>query len=809
MLKMKSLRQTTFALIALGLLAGVASASDLKLWYAKPAEKWDQALPVGSGRLGAMVFGGTAQERIQYNEDTLWTGKPHDYVHEGAVDALPEIRKLVAEGTKDSVKAAEDLIRAKFLSIPLRQRAYQPFGDLNFQFPGHDKATDYRRELDLDAAVARVSYTVDGVRYERQVIASYPDNVIAVRLTADKPGKISFTLKQSTPHKVSQVKAIGSDVISLTGQVQDPKRFMYFQTGKDAPKPNPGDPPEPVQTDGLKFESRARVTAEGGKVSASGDASTVESADSATVVLVAATTFKNFQDITGDPAARCEEMLGKAGGKSFDVLLAAHTKDHQNLFRRVSMNLGDNSERSKLPTDERLKLLKTDGVQRDPGLAVLHFQFGRYCLIASSRPGTQAANLQGVWNELLDPPWESKYTTNINFEMNYWPAEVTNLSECHEPFFDLTADCAVSGAKVAKAHYGAGGWVLHHNTDLWRGTAGINNIDGQWPTGGAWLCHHLWEHYQFTGDRAFLEKRAYPLMKSASQFFLDFLVKHERTGWLISTPSHSPEQGGTVEGPAMDQQLIRALFDYTIESAKILGTDSEFAAKVAEARKQLAPDQVGEHGQLQEWLTDIDQPNNNHRHMSPLWCLYPGTQYTAFDADPKLYNAAKVLLKWRGDGSTGWSFAWRMPLWARAGDGDMALAQYNGLLGKRTLPNLFDLCGPFQIDGNFGATAGVAEMLLQSHQRLTEGDRASYVIHLLPALPKAWPDGEVKGLCARGGFEVDVKWAGGAVQRAVVRSKLGGHCKVRAGERLIDLDTQPGKEYVLDGQLAVANAGGK
>jgi alpha-L-fucosidase 2 len=806
---MRTLRQTTLALIALGLLAGAASASDLKLWYAKPAEKWDQALPVGSGRLGAMVFGGTAQERIQYNEDTLWTGKPHDYVHDGAVDALPEIRKLVAEGTKDSVKAAEDLIRAKFLSIPLRQRAYQPFGDLNFQFPGHDKATDYRRELDLDAAVARVSYAVDGVRYERQVIASYPDNVIAVRLTADKPGKINFTLKQSTPHKVSQVKAIGSDALSLTGQVQDPKRFMYSQTGKDAPKPKPGEDPNPVQTDGLKFESRARVTAEGGKVAAAGDAITVESADSATVMLVAATTFKNFQDITGDPAARCEEMLGKAGGKSFDALLAAHTKDHQDLFRRVSLNLGDNSERSRLPTDERLKLLKTEGVQRDPGLAVLHFQFGRYCLIASSRPGTQAANLQGVWNELLDPPWESKYTTNINFEMNYWPAEVTNLSECHEPFFDLTADCAVSGQKVAKAHYGAGGWVLHHNTDLWRGTAGINNIDGQWPTGGAWLCHHLWEHYQFTGDRAFLEKRAYPLMKSASQFFLDFLVKHEKTGWLISTPSHSPEQGGTVEGPAMDQQLVRALFDYTIESAKILGTDSEFAAKVAEARKHLAPDQVGEHGQLQEWLTDIDQPNNNHRHMSPLWCLYPGTQYTAFDADPKLYNAAKVLLKWRGDGSTVWSFAWRMPLWARAGDGDVALAQFNGLLGKRTLPNLFDLCGPFQIDGNFGATAGVAEMLLQSHQRLTEGDRASYVIHLLPALPKAWPDGEVKGLCARGGFEVDVKWAGGAVQRAVIRSKLGGPCKVRAGERLIDLNTQAGKEYVLDGQLAVANAGAK
>jgi alpha-L-fucosidase 2 len=597
----------------------------------------------------------------------------------------------------------------------------------------------------------------------------------------------------------------------LSGQVQDPKRFMYDQTTAKPPeKISPAD--EEIQTDGLRFQSRVRVISDGGKVSSEDHAIIIENANSATLVLAAATSFKNFQDISGDPSAACSATLEKASAKSFDALLAAHRKDHQSLFRRVTLKLGgsESSDRAKRPTDERLKAIKKDGIKSDPDLAVLHFQYGRYLLIASSRPGTQAANLQGVWNELLDPPWESKYTTNINAEMNYWPAEVTNLSECHEPLFDLTADCAITGAKVAKAHYDCGGWVLHHNTDIWRGTAPINNIDGQWPTGGAWLCHHLWEHYQFTGDREFLAKRAYPLFKSASQFFIDFLVKDEKTGWLISTPSHSPEQGGTVAGPSMDHQLIRALFDHTLEAAKVLNIDQEFAAKVAEARKQLAPDQVGQHGQLQEWLQDIDQPNNNHRHMSPLWCIYPGAEYTAFDPDPKLFNAAKVLLKWRGDGSTGWSFAWRMALWARAGDGDVALAQYNGLLEKRTLPNLFDLCGPFQIDGNFGATAGVAEMLLQSHQRVTIGnEKPIYVIHLLPALPKAWPDGEVKGLCARGGFEVDVKWAGGAVQRAVVRSKLGGPCKVRAGERLIDLETQSGNEYVLDGQLAVANAGEK
>jgi alpha-L-fucosidase 2 len=786
-------------MILAGSSAALASDDALKLWYTKPAEKWTEALPIGSGRLGAMVFGGTGTERIQFNEDTLWTGKPHDYVHPGAVDALPEIRKLAAEGTKESVKSAEDMIREKFLSIPLRQRAYQPFGDLNFTFPGHEKATDYRRELDLDAAVARTTYTVDGVRYDREVIASYPDGVIAMRITADKPGKVSFTLKLTTPHPVAKVKAVGGDTQSLTGQVQDPKIYMYSQVGGKPPENWSADK-QPVQTDGLKFESRVRVIADGGKVSASDDGIRVEGADAATVVLAAATSFKNFNDISADPAARVEPVLAKAAAKKFDDLLATHTKDHQSLFRRVNLDLGDNPERSKVPTDERLKLMKKGGTALDPSLLALHFQFGRYLLIASSRPGTQAANLQGVWNELIDPPWESKYTTNINAQMNYWPAELTNLSECHEPLFDLTADCSVTGQKVAKAHYGARGWVLHHNTDLWRGTAGINNIDGQWPTGGAWLCHHLWEHYLFTGDKEFLGKRAYPIMRGACEFFMDFLVKDPKTRWLISTPSHSPEQGGTVAGPSMDHQLIRALFDSTTEAARILGIDPAFASQVAEVRRQLAPDQVGQHGQLQEWLTDIDVPNNNHRHLSPLWCIYPGAQYTASDADPMMFNAAKVLLKWRGDGSTGWSYAWRAPLWARAGDGEMALSQLSGLLEKRTLPNLFDLCGPFQIDGNFGGTAGVAEMLLQSHAR-TSSDPHAHVIQLLPALPEAWPKGSVKGLCARGGFQVDVDWDNGKLTKAVIRSKLGNPAQIRAGQRVIDLQTQAGKQYELDGEL--------
>jgi alpha-L-fucosidase 2 len=492
--------------------------------------------------------------------------------------------------------------------------------------------------------------------------------------------------------------------------------------------------------------------------------------------------------------------MARVAAKSYDAVLAAHQADHRRLFRRVALDLG-RTDRLDLPTDQRLQRAKSEGLAGDPALAALHFQYGRYLLIASSRPGTQAANLQGVWNDQLDPPWESKYTTNINVEMNYWPAEIANLGECHEPLFDLIDGCVATGRQTAKMHYNARGWTLHHNTDLWRGTAPINNIDGQWPTGNAWLCHHLWEHYLFTGDKDFLAHRAYPAMRRACEFFLDYLVKDPTTGWLISTPSHSPEQGGLVAGPSMDHQLIRALFDYTIEAAGILRVDADFVAQVADARRQLAPDQVGRHGQLQEWLTDIDQPKNAHRHMSPLWCLYPGWQVTSSDADPRLYNAAKTLLDWRGDGSTGWSYAWRMNLRARTGEGDAALRQLEYLLGRKTLPNLFDLCGPFQIDGNFGAAAGVAEMLLQSHVRSSESE-GGHQIHLLPALPAAWPAGSVRGLRARGGFEVDLDWKDGTLTRAAVRSTLGNPCRIRYGAKMVELNSRAGETYAFGVDLS-------
>ena len=787
---MLNVSKKRLSILALFLMVGLSPAATnnaLKLWYTQPAEKWTEALPIGNGRMGAMVFGGTASERIQFNEDTLWRGKPHDYVRTGAGDQLAEIRRLLTEGKS---KEATALAREKFLSDPVRQLPYQPFGDLRLTFPGHENVTNYRRELDLDSALASVKYDVGDVEFVRTAYASHPDRAIVLNIMALKPGQISFTLKMDSPHTNSQTRAVdgererwgGTCDLVLAGRVQD---------------------------DGLRFESRVRVFAFGGKISTNGNAITVENADSATLYLVAATSFKNFQDISADPAERCAKDLANVSKRKFADVINEHFADHRKPFQRVSLNLErslfhrPSENPADLPTDERLRRVKTSGLESDPALAALYFQYGRYLLIASSRPGGEPANLQGVWNEELNPPWESKYTININLEMNYWPAEIANLSECADPLFKLIDDLAISGARTAKKQYGARGWVAHHNTDHWRGTAPINNIDGIWPTGGAWLCYHLWEHYLFTGDQKFLA-HAYPAMKGASEFFMDYLVKDPKTGWLVSGPSFSPEQGSLCMGPSMDHQIIRALMDATIESAKILGTDKKFAAELTAVRAQVAPDQIGKYGQLQEWLEDVDVPNNNHRHLSPLFPLYPGCDITPEQTN--LYAAAKLLLKWRGEGSTGWSFAWRMPLWARVGDGDFAFRQFSGLLQKRTLPNLFDLCGPFQIDGNFGATAGVVEMLLQSQQTESRSQNPEVrILDLLPALPKAWPTGLVKGLCARGGFEVDLAWKDGALTQAVIRSKLGQPCRVRCGGQVIELKTKPGGQYVFDGQLKPLN----
>jgi alpha-L-fucosidase 2 len=743
-----------------------------QLWYQEPAQKWTEALPIGNGRMGAMIFGGTTDERIQFNEDTLWKGKPHDYVRAGASNYLQEIRELLFAG---KTKEAETVVRSNFLSDPVRQKAYQPFGDLRFHFPGLTNVTDYRRGLDLDSGVVWVTYRANGVQFRREASASLHEQTIMVRLTADRPGQISFTLKMDSPHTNSSTTAIASDTLALKGQVEE---------------------------GGLKFESRIRAINAGGRLEAKEGEISVDKADSVTLLLVAATSFKNFQDISGDPEKQCEAVLSKLSKKTYDELSVRYAEDYLLHFLGVTLDLG-RSANADLPTNKRLEAVRKQGLEVDPALAALYFRYGQYLMVASSRPGGQPANLQGLWNEELNPPWESKWTLNINCEMNYWPVEVCNLSECAEPLFSMIDDLAVSGAQAAKEQYGARGWVVHHNTDIWRGAAPINNIDGVWPTGGAWLCYHLWEHYLFTGDTNFLA-RAYPDLKGASQFFVDYLVKDPKTGWLVTSPSFSPEQGEECYGPTMDNQLIRALMNATIEAAGILGKDKEFAAELAQKRDQLPPNQIGRHGQLQEWLEDKDVPNNNHRHMSPLWAMYPGADITP--ADAKMWDAAKVLLKWRGAGSTGWSYAWRIPLWARAGDGESAFGQLSGLLQKRTLPNLFDLCGPFQIDGNFGATAGIAEMLLQSQWTTNSGAKTERIINLLPALPNAWPKGSVSGLKARDGFTVEMEWDGKVLKKAVIRSYLGKPCVVRYGDREIELPAKRWQQFVLDGMLKVVSS---
>lgn len=761
----------------------------LKLWYTKPAGIWEEALPLGNAKTGAMVFGGVLKERFQLNDNTLWSGTPEPGNNPDGPAVLPEVRKAVFEGRYDS---AATLWRK--MQGPYSAR-YLPLGDLWLNFAGKDSnATSYKRSLDLNTAVSAVSYTVGGVTYLRETFISHPDKIMMIRISADKKGAVSFATSLSSKLRY-KTTAISDNYLVLKGKapvfvanrIYEPKQVVYDENENG---------------EGMRFQIHVKIVNEGGSLKKRDDQLEVKGADAVTIYLSEATSFNGYAVSPGlngkNPATEAGANLQRAMRSTFVKLKQRHIADYQALFNRVHLDLGKNSSAEKLPTDKRL--FEFGKTQNDNGLQTMYYQFGRYLMIASSRPGARPTNLQGIWNDHVQPPWGSNYTTNINTEMNYWPAENTNLSECHQPLFDFMKELAVNGAKTAQVNYNISeGWVTHHNSDLWAKTSppGGYNWDPKgaprwscWPMAGAWFSTHLWEHYLFTGDKKFLEKEAYPLMKGAAQFLLKWLITDPKTGYLVTNPSTSPENTIKIAGKeyelsmatTMDMSIIRELFTALVKTTNTLGIDAGFRRELEAALAKLYPYHIGQYGQLQEWFNDWDDPKDKHRHLSHLFGLYPGSQVTV-GATPELAAAAKQSLIHRGDVSTGWSMAWKINWWARLRDAEHAYKILSAAFtyinpaeekatmgGGGTYPNLFDAHPPFQIDGNFGASAGITEMLLQSHDG---------AVTLLPALPKAWANGSVKGIKARGNFTVSLDWKDGKLLKGTITAGENGICRLR------------------------------
>ncbi|GAA5221657.1 glycoside hydrolase family 95 protein [Membranihabitans marinus] len=757
------------------------------LWYDEPADTWTEALPLGNGRIGAMVYGGINKEVIQFNEETLWTGQVHDYAHDSAYEVLHQLRQLLWSGKQEE---AHDLANKRFMSQPLGQFNYQPFGNILLDFPEQKNIKNYKRKLDLEDGISSVYYATNDAEFKREVFVSHPNQALVMHLESSKKGGVNFVVGLDSPHSRYEVLAEGDEII-LKGRVNNYPKELERQS-------------IPYPESKLTFEARLKVVNNGGELLLEDNKINIENADQVTLYLVAATSFVDYKDIGGSPKSLCENYLENINGQSYDNIKANHIEDFQNLFNRVSIDLGK-SEISNRPTNERLISFKDD---EDPNLVSLLYQYGRYLLISSSREGTQPVNLQGIWNDKLSPPWDSKYTININTEMNYWLAEMTNLSELTEPLTQMIEDLSETGQNIAKQHYNLNGWVTHHNTDIWRGAAPINGANhGIWPSGGAWLCQHLWWHYQYNNDLDFLQYKAYPILKEATKFFISYLVPDpDHPEWLVSGPSNSPEIGGLVMAPTMDHQIIRNLFSNTIEAAEILDMDSEFIKIVKAKRAKIAPNLIGKYGQLQEWLIDQDDVNNKHRHVSHLWGLHPGNEIHPYTT-PDLAEACKVTLSHRGDGGTGWSRAWKINFWARLLDGDHAFLLLRNLMTPSIGPepnakdigglymNLFDSHPPFQIDGNFGATAGITEMLLQSHLRDENGN---YFQDILPALPTAFYSGRISGIKGRGGFEISIEWENGDLTSINVISLYGSKLNVRYKDKVVSQETTKGQSILFN-----------